>query len=114
MFTGLGLWVGALIRLFRSGRNLALENLALRQQLAALKRRHPRPRLDFLDKLENLCGAFYTITFVFKNATGNVAILCVDEILATDTVGSIDVAPNQMNPWWTKLTQHCCYSTIQP
>src|SRR4030095_13219741 len=28
-----------------------LENLALRQQLAVLKRRHPRPRLDLLDKL---------------------------------------------------------------
>jgi putative transposase len=28
-----------------------LENLALRQQLAALKRRHPRPRLGALDKL---------------------------------------------------------------
>jgi putative transposase len=44
-------WVGALIRLFRSRRNLVLENLALRQQLAVLKRRHPRPRLDLLDKL---------------------------------------------------------------
>jgi hypothetical protein len=30
---------------------LLLENLALRQQLAVLKRRHPRPRLDPLDKL---------------------------------------------------------------
>jgi hypothetical protein len=45
------LWVGALIRLFRSRRNLVLENLTLRQQLAVLKRRHPRPRLDLLDKL---------------------------------------------------------------
>src|SRR5258708_40066498 len=45
------LWVGALIRLFRSRRNLVLENLTLRQQLAVLKRRHPRPRLARLDKL---------------------------------------------------------------
>jgi hypothetical protein len=28
-----------------------LENLALRQQLAVLKRRHPRPRLDWFKKL---------------------------------------------------------------
>jgi len=32
-------------------RSLLLENLALRQQLTVLKRRHPRPRLDLLDKL---------------------------------------------------------------
>jgi putative transposase len=45
------LWFGVLIRLFRSRGNLALENRALRQQLAVLKRRHPRPRLDAFDKL---------------------------------------------------------------
>ena len=42
---------GAILRLFRSRRGLLLENLALRQQLAALKRRHPRPRLAAFDKL---------------------------------------------------------------
>jgi putative transposase len=42
---------GALVRVFRDRRNLLLENLALRQQLALLKRRRPRPRLDVLDKL---------------------------------------------------------------
>jgi hypothetical protein len=36
---------------FASGESLLLENLALRQQLAVLKRRHPRPRLELLDKL---------------------------------------------------------------
>ena len=35
--------------LFRRG--LLLENLALRQQLAVFKHRHPRPRLNALDKL---------------------------------------------------------------
>src|SRR5260370_11688691 len=40
-----------LVRLLRARRSLLLENLALRQQLAVLKRRHPRPRLDLLDKL---------------------------------------------------------------
>ena len=44
MFSRLLLWNGALIRLFRSRVNLVLENLVLRQQLAVLKRRHPRPR----------------------------------------------------------------------
>jgi hypothetical protein len=45
------LWIGALIRNFGNRGNLVLENLVLRQQLAVLKRRHPRPRLDLLDKL---------------------------------------------------------------
>ena len=51
MFRFIGLGVGTLVRLLRLRRSLLLENLALRQQLAVLKRRHPRPRLDLLDKL---------------------------------------------------------------
>src|SRR5229473_7046731 len=39
------LLAGEILRLFRGRRKLLLENLALRQQLAVLKRRHPRPRL---------------------------------------------------------------------
>jgi putative transposase len=39
------------IRLFRCRGNLVLENLALRQQLAVLKRRRPRPSLGLFDKL---------------------------------------------------------------
>src|SRR6266852_9217845 len=50
MIRAIGLLVGAFLRLFRTRRWLLLENLALRQQLAALKRRHPRPRLTALDK----------------------------------------------------------------
>ena len=42
---------GMLVRLFFRQQNLLLENLALRQQLVMLKRRHPRPRLGLLDKL---------------------------------------------------------------
>jgi putative transposase len=38
-------------RFFRAQPSLLLENLALRQQLVVLKRRHPRPRLDTFDKL---------------------------------------------------------------
>jgi hypothetical protein len=39
------------VRLLRARRSLLFENLVLRQQLAVLKRRHPRPRLDLVDKL---------------------------------------------------------------
>src|SRR6202048_3085054 len=38
-------------RFFRSRRDLLLENLALRQQLAVLKVRHPQPRFAASDKL---------------------------------------------------------------
>src|SRR6266853_2375523 len=51
MFRFIGLCLGTLVRLFRGRGSLLLENLALRQQLAVLKRRHSRPRLDLLDKL---------------------------------------------------------------
>src|SRR5246500_2337959 len=51
MFRFIGLCLGTLVRLLRARRSLLLENLALRQQLAVLKRQHPRPRLDLLDKL---------------------------------------------------------------
>jgi putative transposase len=45
------LWLGAVLRLFRTRRSLVLENLALRQQLAVFKRQQPRPRLGAIDKL---------------------------------------------------------------
>ena len=51
MIAAIGLLVGAIFRFFRARRRLLLENLVLRQQLAALKRRHPRPRLAAFDKL---------------------------------------------------------------
>src|SRR5258708_38987676 len=51
MFGFVGLFFGVLVRLFRRQRSLLLDNLALRQQLVALKRRHPRPSLDLFDKL---------------------------------------------------------------
>jgi putative transposase len=46
-----GLCFGMLVRLFRGRRSLLLENLALRQQLVALKRRHPRPSLGPFEKI---------------------------------------------------------------
>jgi len=45
------LLAGAILQLLRSRRSLLLENLALRQQLAALKRKIPRPRLVIFDKI---------------------------------------------------------------
>ena len=41
----------ALVRLFGSRGHLVLENLVLRQELAVLKRRHPRPSLGTFDRL---------------------------------------------------------------
>jgi putative transposase len=51
MFDLFRIWFGAALRFFRTRQNLMLENLALRQQLVVLKRRHPKPRLGLLDKL---------------------------------------------------------------
>jgi putative transposase len=39
------------IQIFRSRRDLLLENLALRQQLAVLRQRHPQPRFAASDRL---------------------------------------------------------------
>src|SRR5258708_22944288 len=50
MFCFVGLCLGMLVRLFRERRSLLFENLALRQQLVALKRRHTRPCLGVFDK----------------------------------------------------------------
>src|SRR5207248_11518396 len=51
MFRFVALCFGMLVRFFRERRTLLLENLALRQQLVALKRQHPRPSLGLFDKL---------------------------------------------------------------
>ena len=56
MFRFLGLCFGMLVRLFRARRSLLIENLALRQQLVVLKRRHPRPSPDLFDKLLSVIG----------------------------------------------------------
>jgi putative transposase len=51
MFNLFLLLFGALLRLFRSRVSLVFENLVLRQQLAVLKRRRPRPSLGIFNKL---------------------------------------------------------------
>jgi putative transposase len=56
MLSMLSLWFGALVRLFSSRRDLVFENFVLRQQLVVLKRQHPRPGLNLLDKLFWVAG----------------------------------------------------------
>jgi len=51
MFRFFRLWFSLLARSLRSRRRLLFENLALRQQLTVLKRKHPKPRLRAVDKL---------------------------------------------------------------
>lgn len=51
MFRFLRLFFGLLVQIFRSRRDLVLENLALRQQLGVFKVRHRKPRLALADKL---------------------------------------------------------------
>src|SRR5260370_536895 len=50
MFGLFWLWSGAITRLLSSRKTLLLENLALRQQLAVLKRKNKRPRLNALNR----------------------------------------------------------------
>jgi hypothetical protein len=51
MFRLLSLLVVLVTRLFRSRRDMVLENLALRQQLSVFKRQNPRPAFGAPDKL---------------------------------------------------------------
>ena len=51
MFEVPRLWFGILPRVFRSRHSLLIENLALRQQLAAFKRKRGRPKLSTIDKV---------------------------------------------------------------
>ena len=51
MFRHVKLGIATLVRFFRTRQGLLLENLALRQQLAVLKRRTPRPSLGNVDRL---------------------------------------------------------------
>jgi putative transposase len=51
MFRTIRLFLTTAFRCFHPRRSLLLENLVLRQQLAVLKRKHPRPKLRGFDKL---------------------------------------------------------------
>jgi putative transposase len=51
MLRSLGLLLAVAFGFFRSRRDLLLENIALRQQLAVLRTRHPQPRFAASDRL---------------------------------------------------------------
>src|SRR5947208_14268294 len=51
MVTWVGILLGTLRSTVRTHRELALENLALRQQLAVWKARQPRPQLTAMDRM---------------------------------------------------------------
>ena len=51
MIRWLGILLGTMRSTVRTHRELALENLVLRQQLAVWKARQPRPRLTALDRI---------------------------------------------------------------
>jgi putative transposase len=51
MLVLLNILAALVVRIFCSRHELLLENLALRQQLAVLKQRHPQPRIAKHDKL---------------------------------------------------------------
>jgi hypothetical protein len=73
MLNLLFLWLGVLTPPFHSRRHLILENLALRQQLCVLKRRHPRPILSPSDKL------FWIIAHQFWSAWKEALIVVTPE-----------------------------------
>jgi putative transposase len=67
-------FLACLSAFFRSRHNLGLEILALRQQLGVLKRKHPRPRLRFQDRifwilLRRLWPAWSDILVIVKPET---------------------------------------------
>ena len=81
------------IRFFSSRRDLLLENLALRQQLAVLKRRHSHPRLAVTDRL------FWVILRRFWSGWRQALILVQPE-----TVVRLHRAGFRL--YWTWLSRH--------
>src|SRR6201988_3660702 len=73
MFPFFRLWFGLLARCFRSRHTLLLENLALRQQLTVLKRKHRRPKVSRLDKL------FWVLAHRFWSARKSSLIIVTPE-----------------------------------
>jgi putative transposase len=73
MFPFFRLWFGLLARCFRSHHTLLLENLALRQQLTVLKRKHRRPKVSRLDKL------FWVLAHRFWSAWKSFLIIVTPE-----------------------------------
>src|SRR6266550_3254244 len=70
---------GAFLGLFRIHRSLLLENLPRRQQLEALKRRHPMPKLPSFDKL------FWVLARTFWSGWKQVLIVVSPETVERPT-----------------------------
>jgi len=80
-------------QLFRSRRDLLLENLALRQQLAVLKQRHPQPRFARSDRL------FWLILRRLWNGWKQALILVKPEtVVRWHRAG--------FKAYWTRLSRH--------
>src|SRR6201981_3323434 len=78
-YVGLGL--GLLPRCFRSHRSLLLENLALRQQLAVLKRTHARPGWERLTKssgyspvVSGMLGSSLSCSSILRQSFAGIAL----------------------------------------
>jgi len=76
MYRFFRLWFGLLARCFRSHRTLLLENLALRQQLTVLKRKHRKPKVGPLDKL------FWVLAHRFWSAWKGSLVIVTPETVA--------------------------------
>src|ERR1700687_4247087 len=72
-------WLRALCR---SWSELAIENLALRQQLAVLSRHHPRPRLTAADR-----GFWALLRRVWTSGTDALIIVKPDTVVAWHRTG---------------------------
>src|SRR5437899_12423179 len=77
MVRWLGILLGTLRSTVRTHRELALENLALRQQLAVWKARQPRPGLTAMDRGRRTrvcrarCARFVILLFALSVASGD-------------------------------------------
>jgi putative transposase len=81
MFSLLRLWMGAIVRLFRSRQGLLIENLALRQQSAVFKRQRRRPRLTRTDKL------FWLLLHRFWSSWKTVVVVSPDTVVRWHRAG---------------------------
>jgi hypothetical protein len=89
------------IRVFRSRRDLFLENLALRQQLAVLKQRHSQPRFAVADKLGDAAVALARMEAgIDPCSAGDRRSLASGGVQVV-----LDLALAASNPCWKKMRQ---------
>src|SRR2546425_8274328 len=105
MVRWLGILLGTLRSTVRTHRELTLENLALRQQLAVWKARQPRPRLTAMDRIfwvvlsrlwkswRNSLRVVRLETVVGCHRQGVQALLGVKELTPTRSAHDQDGAP---------------------